>query len=975
MRGHLSRTDTDLVEVTLTTLVAVDALFHLLRTRRRALEALSCRFAWQEALHEARRELEQLDDALGAVRSRAQALRPSCADDGSAAATAHRELERELQEVRTRANALLQRGEDSVGALLSAGEHLDDLIGCAPRRVPDSFLDTHDAVEEHAMRLAQDDSSADRLVSRVGSLAQLEALAAQVRAKASDEALGEEELARLESRWSNATTEKALALFSCGEDSATFMREVDEVIIVGTRQALDSAREGIIARRELVLAHVEARKALDALSNAVARMRGIGEAARALLEHDDCSDSLDVPAIGAAYSTLSDALHDAGRSLSRAAKAVSRRPREAGSLRDLVATTSATRRDAQGLAQDLPQEALVAALRGHELARRVVALATEIDGASHEQCHDLRTRHEALGTSDDLQDLERHCLTTHAHARLVKELEEMRPALHTLERRHALATATAAFLDDLDAQVVAPLQMYKSEPTAERLEEIARTLSGLKTDAWRRIPLTGESDTDTEAKVNDAVAQLEAQVDHARLHLSLDAALEDESGDGDLAAEEGKDARELYERLEAIRLEALADAAPFDPLPESTGAEAAMSELAAVKEDATHVRPSELERLELAIEVKAKDVSQYVALASFATLVHKTDSALSALLDAVDAVATTSSASSTSSAAVPLTITEALVAATAAISECRRSAIVLIDDSRVNHEIGRLDETYAEMQELADDALRGRTPSGVTTARSQTPSTVAPTPAKMATAKMATPSKKSWLPTRRATATPSTPRDGAKTPLQRRPVSALETLETPQRNELARSESFMPRPKTAVQRRVVSAVTPGVKSTRARAPATGPRPSLLRTPLRTPQPRAASGRYQADLSRKVDVEVGKIVNKLPASVPIKAADGRGDINSGKYWIGEPPKLCFCRILRSQVVMVRVGGGWQQLEAFLRTHFGHVSALWTMRFISLTPWHSSSSFKSCLKARRRCGAPCRRPRRCLARPGARRPTLS
>lgn len=64
------------------------------------------------------------------------------------------------------------------------------------------------------------------------------------------------------------------------------------------------------------------------------------------------------------------------------------------------------------------------------------------------------------------------------------------------------------------------------------------------------------------------------------------------------------------------------------------------------------------------------------------------------------------------------------------------------------------------------------------------------------------------------------------------------------------------------------------------------------------------------------------------------------MTSGSYWIGAPePKLCastsasqcssdfdsdFCRILRSQMVVVRVGGGWQTLTRFLYAHFPHVS---------------------------------------------------
>ena len=63
-----------------------------------------------------------------------------------------------------------------------------------------------------------------------------------------------------------------------------------------------------------------------------------------------------------------------------------------------------------------------------------------------------------------------------------------------------------------------------------------------------------------------------------------------------------------------------------------------------------------------------------------------------------------------------------------------------------------------------------------------------------------------------------------------------------------------------------------------------------------------------------DVAVGAVVNKLPANVTIEPVLDTWKDESGKYWIGDQePKLCFCRILRSQTVMVRVGGGWSELS--------------------------------------------------------------
>ena len=85
------------------------------------------------------------------------------------------------------------------------------------------------------------------------------------------------------------------------------------------------------------------------------------------------------------------------------------------------------------------------------------------------------------------------------------------------------------------------------------------------------------------------------------------------------------------------------------------------------------------------------------------------------------------------------------------------------------------------------------------------------------------------------------------------------------------------------------------------------------TPRKNRAPRKP---YVANPKNKLDVAVGVVVNKLPVNVNINieaVADTWKD-KSGKYWIGDhDPKLCFCRILRSQTVMVRVGGGWQELS--------------------------------------------------------------
>ena len=63
--------------------------------------------------------------------------------------------------------------------------------------------------------------------------------------------------------------------------------------------------------------------------------------------------------------------------------------------------------------------------------------------------------------------------------------------------------------------------------------------------------------------------------------------------------------------------------------------------------------------------------------------------------------------------------------------------------------------------------------------------------------------------------------------------------------------------------------------------------------------------------------VGDVVNQLPVGINIEGITETWRDQSGKYWIGnQDPKLCFCRILRSQTVMVRVGGGWTELSKYV-----------------------------------------------------------
>ncbi|KZT20743.1 hypothetical protein NEOLEDRAFT_1140266 [Neolentinus lepideus HHB14362 ss-1] len=111
----------------------------------------------------------------------------------------------------------------------------------------------------------------------------------------------------------------------------------------------------------------------------------------------------------------------------------------------------------------------------------------------------------------------------------------------------------------------------------------------------------------------------------------------------------------------------------------------------------------------------------------------------------------------------------------------------------------------------------------------------------------------------------------------------------------------------------------------------GPRdsiPSLRRvsTP-KTRIPQAIKKPYVPNPKNKLDVAVGDVVNNLPVNINIEVVADTWKDQSGKYWIGDQePKLCFCRILRSQTVMVRVGGGWTELSKFIKDHFADLFRL-------------------------------------------------
>lgn len=164
-----------------------------------------------------------------------------------------------------------------------------------------------------------------------------------------------------------------------------------------------------------------------------------------------------------------------------------------------------------------------------------------------------------------------------------------------------------------------------------------------------------------------------------------------------------------------------------------------------------------------------------------------------------------------------------------------------------------------------------------------------------------------------STSNVATPTRPSPTPVQRPRGMSSYRADTPSSVALSQSSS----------RSRTQSVTSSSHASSLLRTSTSQRPSWGRPPRsslgsgRSPQPPAKRREYVANPQNKLDVAVGEVVNQLPEAVEInveQAERASWKDQSGKYWIGgKEPKLCFCRILRSQTVMVRVGGGWTELS--------------------------------------------------------------
>ncbi|KAJ7781519.1 hypothetical protein B0H16DRAFT_1498672 [Mycena metata] len=367
-------------------------------------------------------------------------------------------------------------------------------------------------------------------------------------------------------------------------------------------------------------------------------------------------------------------------------------------------------------------------------------------------------------------------------------------------------------------------------------------------------------------------------------------------------------------------------------------------------------------------------------LAKFTEALHLCDAALSDLLEHIDTYPS-APLTLTSSFRVPATLpadeqlTSRLSFTTSAIERMVSLFALVKDDQRAVTERDRIQQTWSELEEMAKDRISGRrsrpasvSSSGRGSGRNSRASgrnsgaSIRKSPTKTSTYSVLSASPAAPVPSQRARSrlVPTQPSGGSRRSTfgteRNRPASQLSNVSsnrsmsgpvmhgstfssrqrttslTPSTNGPPRRPSGLPVPSHRTASPSVSdassysrsVLTPsrsssGSTSTWARAP----RYSLAALPKATPPKKAAPPRkkYVANPKNKLDVAVGDVINKLPVGISIEGVSDSWKDQSGKYWIGDQdPKLCFCRILRSQTVMVRVGGGWTELSKFIKDHF-------------------------------------------------------
>ena len=377
---------------------------------------------------------------------------------------------------------------------------------------------------------------------------------------------------------------------------------------------------------------------------------------------------------------------------------------------------------------------------------------------------------------------------------------------------------------------------------------------------------------------------------------------------------------------------------------------------------------TEIESLRTELSVSSELLQSAFALSELAQAVSTCDTGLSDLLEHLDSfpslpVAALASSHVSDSTLPPEEQLQARVDFTKRLVEnVEAKAIPVAQDARASNEKERITQAWSELEAMSEDIFNGiksRPSSAISSGRNSSASLDSPRTGSSTGKKSASYANLSRgrdssgfltppiVAGRRLAKTPE-PRDRTSS---RNSISSIRSVSGPADSRLRQStfasrqrttsitsnagvnplpgSTLSPRPR--LRGGTVDSPTPSGASLLSRSHlghSTVTRPNLARSPRQSLQfnsppttPRKNRAReprkpYVANPKNKLDVAVGVVVNKLPVNVDIniKAVADTWKDKSGRYWIGDQdPKLCFCRILRSQTVMVRVGGGWQELS--------------------------------------------------------------
>ncbi|GMK55501.1 hypothetical protein CspeluHIS016_0205570 [Cutaneotrichosporon spelunceum] len=314
------------------------------------------------------------------------------------------------------------------------------------------------------------------------------------------------------------------------------------------------------------------------------------------------------------------------------------------------------------------------------------------------------------------------------------------------------------------------------------------------------------------------------------------------------------------------------------------------------------------------------------------------DEAFSRLLDTVDA------------GAGPEARRAAESEAQAAVDTLQNLSLPHLGDSRVALERRRVSNTWKELRAVAeDDSVAGSsTPESSATASNRRAKPRLPS--NPAARRTRTTSMFATAGQDRGTPTPSRVlSDTAQARVRRTRPSLDNVPSTPK--TMPRPRSSLPSSIRMPSRPIPQVMTPTVpvpfklsasrsasrisRSTSSASNlaslAEAPTPTRSRTRFGSEPPGWASGSLKPDLAapRKksiLDTAVQEVLKELDMRVPIVPAGSlspdKWKDQSGRYWIGygTRARMCFCRILESKTVMVRVGGGWCELTRYLLSHF-------------------------------------------------------